>query len=53
MVAEPRPTGPTPMVKEKRRRMRMTQEQSRILENEFQRDPNWSTAKIKAIAERV
>ena len=44
MMGEPRPAGPTAMAKEKRRRMRMTKEQSRVLENEFQRDPNWSTA---------
>ena len=53
IMGEPRPTAPTTIVREKRRRMRMTKEQSRILEDEFQRDPNWTTAKIKTIAERV
>ena len=53
MMGEPRPTGPTPMAREKRRRTRMTKEQIQILENEFQRDHNWSTAKIKEIAVRV
>ena len=44
MMGEPRSAAPAAMPKEKRRRMRMTKEQSRILEDEFQRDPNWSTA---------
>ena len=44
MMGEPRPAGPTALPKEKRRRMRMTKEQIRVLEDEFQRDPNWTTA---------
>ena len=44
MMGVPRSAAPAAMTKEKRRRMRMTKEQSRILEDEFQRDPNWSTA---------
>ena len=43
-MGEPRPAGPTVVPKEKRRRMRMTKEQIRVLEDEFQRDPNWTTA---------
>ena len=35
MMGEPRPAAPAAMVREKRRRMRMTKEQSRILEDEF------------------
>ena len=50
MMGEPRPAA---QKKQKRRRRRMTKEQSQILESEFMRDHNWSTAKIKAIAERI
>ena len=33
--------------------MRMTMAQSHLLEIEFQRNPNWTSAQVKAIAERM
>ena len=39
--------------KEPYRRNRMTLAQSHLLEIEFQRDPNWTNARVKAIAERM
>ena len=50
MMGEPQPAAQR---KEKRQRMRLTMEQSQILESEFQKDHNWSTEQIKAIAEKV
>ena len=39
--------------KEIQRRKRMTKEQCEILEAEFQRNPNWTGAQIKEIAQRM
>ena len=39
--------------KEIQRRKRMTKEQCEILEAEFQRNPNWTGAQVKEIAQRM
>ena len=51
-MGEPRPR-PTPHARQFRNRQRLTKEQSELLEIEFQRDPNWTTVKIKVISDRL